>query len=739
MEDLDESYQPPDQDNLANSIDNTGGNQEIKDELRDYLDAFINPTEKETKILSNIAKNRAANISEKMKTISVAPGESGTFQTWGKETFLEEKCFPEKFPYGTGGYLSSTIDNPDNGIGFANYCVNQILSCDPKFRNDSSYLFFLLLVKELIQLKRCKQTYFRQATRLPNLSKNDVMNMDPENVSRFNRTYQVFKSLRGTSMYYEESKKNLMAALRQNGCPSVFLTLSCAEYDWQELLKEILETVYRRKVTQKDIDDLTDAEKNKLVSENVVQSTVHFQKRIDKMFSLMKYDFFDGSDESYHASSYFYRIEFQQRGAPHVHSLLWLKNEAKKDAPNFWSADEAGQPISIETRKKNVELFADALITTSPEDMTCESHGIQSVDSAVIENCKECINLKAKVKKYQSHRHTFTCRKKSKTITIKNNEGHGNMDSKKDGPVLSDITLCRFTFPKFPLDETQLVLGTPKDADEEVVKERKRDLDKIRKFLIRQTYAEQDFDQLDSWRKLQSMDFWEFLYAVGMFNTNKQQSEYSDQERKAAKERYLNAISASVQGTAMVVLKRKVRDIFVNGYNPKIMRLHEANHDLQICIDQYSCAQYICGYLTKNESGMSRLLKAVNEETNNLKQVDKLNALASVLDKHREVSIQEAIYRLLGLPMTKSSVVVKYLSTIHPNHRDGLLKGNLEDLDENEAIFHNSPHEYYQHRPKRSDQPGVNYEPEQLKDDYWDKLTLAEFWSEFDIVYGQSG
>ena len=136
---------------------------------------------------------------------------------------------------------------------------------------------------------------------------------------------------------------------------------------------------------------------------------------------------------------------------------------------------------------------------------------------------------------------------------------------------------------------------------------------------------------------------------------------------------------------------------------------------------------------------MSRLLKAVNEETNNLKQVDKLNALASVLDKHREVSIQEAIYRLLGLPMTKSSVVVKYLSTIHPNHRDGLLKGNLEDLDENEAIFHNSPHEYYQHRPKRSDQPGVNYEPEQLKDDYWDKLTLAEFWSEFDIVYGQSG
>jgi hypothetical protein len=102
-------------------------------------------------------------------------------------------------------------------------------------------------VKELIQLKRCKTTYFRQATRLPNLSKDDVVNMDPENLSRFNRSYQVFKSLRGTSMYYEECKKNLMASLRQNGCPSIFLTLSCAEFDWPELLREILETVYRNR------------------------------------------------------------------------------------------------------------------------------------------------------------------------------------------------------------------------------------------------------------------------------------------------------------------------------------------------------------------------------------------------------------------------------------------------------------------------------------------------------------
>ena len=703
----------------------------IKDELNDHLDCLIDPTEGQVKILSNIASKRAEEIKKKMETISVAPGEAGTFQNWGKEVFLEERCFPEKFPFGTGGYLSSCVDNPENDIGFANYCINQILSCDPKFRNDSSYLFFLLLVKELIQLKRCKTTYFRQATRLPNLSKNDVINMDPESLSRFNRSYQVFKSLRGTSMYYEESKKNLMAALRQNGCPSIFLTLSCAEFDWPELLKEILETVYRKKVCQKDIDDLSPAEKNRIISENVVQSTMHFQKRIDKLFSLMKYDFFDGSTESYHASSYFYRIEFQQRGAPHVHSLVWLKNKDDKDAPNFWAESNDQENFRIE----KVQDFAESLICTSPDQMVCKKHESRKEQFLEIQSCDECIVLKEKVKKFQTHKHTFTCKKKAKTITVKENEGYGRLDGIKTGCVLSNIEVCRFKFPKFPMNKTKLICGIAKDTEESIIKARKNDLNKISKFLLRQTYTDQDINELQSWKRLKDMSYWEFLYEVGMFSSSKLFNELNEDDKAEAEERYYNAISASVQGSAIIVLKREVKDIFVNGYNPQLMRLHKANHDLQICIDQYSCAQYICGYLTKNESGMSRLLKAVNEETNNLKQIDKLNALASVLDKHREVSIQEAVYRLLGLPMTKSSVVVKYLSTIHPHHRDGLLKGNIKELDPNEAIFHNSPHEYYENRPEESDQEGVKYWPEQLEKDYWKNLSLAEFWSDYDIVY----
>ena len=154
-------------------------------------------------------------------------------------------------------------------------------------------------------------------------------------------------------------------------------------------------------------------------------------------------------------------------------------------------------------------------------------------------------------------------------------------------------------------------------------------------------------------------------------------------------------------------------------------------------IFQYACAQYVVGYLTKNESGMSKLLKAVNDQAKGLSNLDLINQISTVLDKHREVSIQEAIYRMLSLPMTKSSIVVKYLSAIHPHHRDGLLKGDLQNLDDEESIFHMSPHQYYESRYLEC-VPGVNYEDDELEAGYWENLALTEFWANYDIHYGDN-
>ena len=105
----------------------------------------------------------------------------------------------------------------------------------------------------------------------------------------------------------------------------------------------------------------------------------------------MGYDFFEEGTDAYHVSEYFFRVEFQQRGAPHIHSLLWLKNKENKDAPNFWidphnlksNNDQDGQDKTSETdelnnkdkkRMEEIEKFADLLITTSSDDIKCENH-----------------------------------------------------------------------------------------------------------------------------------------------------------------------------------------------------------------------------------------------------------------------------------------------------------------------------------------------------------------------------
>ena len=108
--------------------------KEINDEIIDKIYMLYNPSEEQSHLLAAHAQKQAKSAVEKMEKVCVAPEECGKFKQWNEELFLEETCFSEKFPYGTGGYLSSMINGHEDNMGFANYCVNQIMSCDPKFR-----------------------------------------------------------------------------------------------------------------------------------------------------------------------------------------------------------------------------------------------------------------------------------------------------------------------------------------------------------------------------------------------------------------------------------------------------------------------------------------------------------------------------------------------------------------------------------------------------------------------------
>ena len=156
-----------------------------------------------------------------------------------------------------------------------------------------------------------------------------------------------------------------------------------------------------------------------------------------------------------------------------------------------------------------------------------------------------------------------------------------------------------------------------------------------------------------------------------------------------------------------------------------MIETHQANQDIQLIFDEYAVAEYISDYCTKLESGQTSLLKNINDEAVRTGEtcMETIKKLASALDKGRECGIQEAIYRVLGFSMTRFSDVVKFINTNHPDHREGLLKANLDDLEEGESVFHNSIHDYYQDRPENTMDDETD----------WENMTLAEFVSHFNV------
>ena len=95
----------------------------------------IELNELETLKLTEYVKEKSEKAVSKMQQICVAPGEYGQFVNWSEDLFIEEKCFPEKFPYGIGGFLSTVLDDENNSMGFADYCINQIMSWSLIFLN----------------------------------------------------------------------------------------------------------------------------------------------------------------------------------------------------------------------------------------------------------------------------------------------------------------------------------------------------------------------------------------------------------------------------------------------------------------------------------------------------------------------------------------------------------------------------------------------------------------------------
>ena len=178
-----------------------------------------------------------------------------------------------------------------------------------------------------------------------------VLNPDVVNkMVKLDERYKIFRTPRGSPPYWENAKKDLFAMLRQLGLPSIFITLSAAETHWTPLLKSLAKIIDKKTYTDDEIGALTWNTKSRLVRSDPVTVARYFDFRVQQF---IKTFIFSDTAPLGTIKDFFYRIEFQQRGSPHIHGLLWIE-----DAPQY----------GTDKIEKIEKYIADIISTSSTAD-----------------------------------------------------------------------------------------------------------------------------------------------------------------------------------------------------------------------------------------------------------------------------------------------------------------------------------------------------------------------------------
>ena len=89
----------------------------------------------------------------------------------------------------------------------------------------------------------------------------------------------------------------------------------------------------------------------------------------------------------------------------------------------------------------------------------------------------------------------------------------------------------------------------------------------------------------------------------------------------------------------------------INNYCPSLLLAWEANMDVQFVVDPYACIQYVVSYITKEEREMGMMLQAVAKESSDCSIKEQMKSCRQAFLNARNVTAQEAAYRVLSLPL----------------------------------------------------------------------------------------
>ncbi|XP_071142171.1 uncharacterized protein [Mytilus edulis] len=270
-------------------------------------------------------------------------------------------------------------------------------------------------------------------------------------------------------------------------------------------------------------------------------------------------------------------------------------------------------------------------------------------------------------------------------------------------------TTCRFNFPRPPICNTFIARIETDELEKEDSSTLKtpstaKELDKICK---PKRSAKQVLK--DVWAVITSYDSLSELTLKDIFTmANTTYSKYKQ-------------CLQTVTTKNVIHHKRNLSDLWVNNYNQYLLSAWNANIDIQFVTDVYSCVAYILSYISKSEGEMSELLLNAKKEAvkGNQDSASTMKQIGQVYMNNREVSAQEAVYRVCSFKLKDCSRNVIFIPT-GSNPLKMSLPINIirSRKDDDENIWMRTIFEKYYDRPCSSQ---------------FDDLCLADFCSLYNI------
>jgi hypothetical protein len=334
------------------------------------------------------------------KVVNLAPGENQHPINILMDEKFEEMAFPHLLPYGKFGWKH----NRKVPLTAKKYFQKRLLDASGQFAQDIEYLFVAQTITETKQIMDSMNIAVRKCYRGSETDStvNAGLIRDETSLQRYifkDQAYRFLQPVRGSPPYWQKIQYKLFSAIKQFGIFTWFFTLSAADLKWYDTIQEI-KAQSGVTITMEQIDALSWEDKCRILRSNPVTAARHFQYRLD---NFLKHVILSKSEPVGPVLHYFYRIEFQQRGSPHAHGVLWIK----------------GAPDPESDSEELITSFVDRYIT-------CE-----------IPSKAKSPKLYSLVTQLQKHSHSGSCKKSGKT--------------------------CRFNFPK-PISSATVL--TPKESSD---------------------------------------------------------------------------------------------------------------------------------------------------------------------------------------------------------------------------------------------------------------------------------